>query len=748
MPPKTAFFAPKGPRRYMSTRPKQAYLVARVKGVGGQGSFLEKDETIADTIPELYDNEQPPFFQPREEWDHWDPATFEYPCTTDDRQLINRKLGKTELQRSYFENPTFDISWADHVESLWCLHQDLACDDKMLLNISIGGVLRMLANGLEKVVTVTRCEIEIPGKESKCNSHWNTPTPYLPDHYDRIKAYFDMGFYGPRRWRESLIGKRFFAGFVRHRYNSHFTTFIWDRKKADLYHFDTLPDDQMIRAKNVSLAWREHLAVAGQPYDFNFHAIPLTPQRGAWECGLLSSFCLFQTLRGLVGLSADALAQLCPPTTLEIDGEENEPVGSFDLLVRDWMLDSWTRVGKSKDIAYDDNVEVIKGIFQTMIIDEIGIQDGYYLHRTGRGPFAKHQSTYADEVKYKPSFPDELRATEWLYTDMGGYMPAEPESIGTVSNWTIDRLIPAPTINPGDKALLPRGPGPLSAIVMAPVLADMPDDLIRWYKRQDFEIKDNVPIFEGGELISSDSSSSSEVPDPGSKAAVKKPVNPVSNRKKQLIKLPRFPPSTASTATGKPVTPAPPEKTKDPWTPSGPLKSLSLGTPKRPRPSSKSSSEYVQSSSSSSSGGKESKPGAQGGDEPVDQTMTGYGWGECKDGRPYVADIVPDIRGAEQFTCSTLESDDECTPAKRTVGPATKIMSTFPGLKGWLGEVGSRPTQRLLTGNYATYVPAGLVRPSQWDDIIRAAAQPWAPATASKESRDERMKKRQRSRGE
>ncbi|KAH7247225.1 hypothetical protein B0J15DRAFT_597279 [Fusarium solani] len=718
MPPPTqptVFFAPVDHTRFMK-KGKMAYLVARVNHFGGVGSFLEKHEDFPDTIEELYDSEQPPFFQPRDEWDHWDPATFEYPDASDDDLLIKSKLGKDGLQRYYFNNPAYKVTWAEHARCLWRMHQDLEKDDTMLLNDSISAVLRMLGNGLEKVATVTRFEIEIRGKTPKRNSDWEQPTPFLPDSYERIRTYADMGFGGARKWREACCGKRFFVGFFRHAYNEHFTTFIWDRIKGDLYHFDTLSYDQKVRAKNASLAWREHLSLAGQPYHFNFHSIPLTPQQGTWECGLLSTLCLFQTLRGLVGVTNSELATICPPTTLNIDGSEEAPSEPFDLLVRDWLLDSWTKGGRPRDIMYNDNLDGVRGIYQTMIMDEIGIKDGFFWRRSRNGKLAsKRQSLYADEISYQPAEMSQEVPKDQLYTDWGGYVPADVRGIGHISNWRTHRLIPAPRITPADKGKLPSGPGPFAVLISGVAFPDLPAQLIKWYNDRGVEVKNNAPIHQGEEVILSDTD------DSGKK---KKPVN----------------------KGAKSSTPAPPDKTSQPWTPSGPLKKLSLGTPKRPRPSSNSGSEYQQSQSPSSSEGVGDPTGEQKTSGAPDQMIDEYGWGKARDGRPYIVEEGPSIRGAENFVCSDYESDEELASKRRPTGPATQIMSIKPGEKDWLGEVRGRPTQRLLTGNYATHIPDGLVRPSQWDEILATAAQPWMPATAAKESRDERMRKRQKSR--
>lgn len=246
--------------------------------------------------------------------------------------------------------------------------------------------------------------------------------------------------------------------------------------------------------------------------------------------------------------------------------------------------------------------------------------------------------------------------------------------------------------------------------------------MIRWYTDNGIEVKDNMPIYVDGEVISDSDDS---------------------KKKKKLVVKPTG--SASKNGKDKLTTPAP-QKKSQPETPSKPLADLSLNTPKRSRPSSLSGSEFQPSEPSASSEDGTSKDEKKAPAEPSDQMVDVSIWGKTRDGRPYIVEEGPQIRGAKDFNCSNYESDEESASKRKVIGPGTQAMSGNPGEKGWLGEVGNRATQRLLTGNYATHLPAGLVRPSQWDEILAAAAQPWMPATASRESRGERMRKRQKSR--
>ncbi|KAJ3456041.1 hypothetical protein MRS44_016064 [Fusarium solani] len=139
-------------------------------------------------------------------------------------------------------------------------------------------------------------------------------------------------------------------------------------------------------------------------------------------------------------------------------------------------------------------------------------------------------------------------------------------------------------------------------------------------------------------------SADDDEPDPKAKKPMAKPAGPRPKSQKQ---------------TDKSSTPAPSDQKDQPWTPSKPFKNLSLGTPKRPRPSSNSGSEYQQNGSPSSS----------------------EGWGQTRDRRPYVVEEGPYIRGAEDFVCSDYETDEGSASKRKAIGAGTKIMSVDPGEK-------------------------------------------------------------------
>ncbi|KAJ4154500.1 hypothetical protein NW754_001307 [Fusarium falciforme] len=697
---------PKDHNRYMAPG-RMAYYAVHVRNVGGAGSFCGDGIGLPDTIPEAYKRVQPAFFQPRQEWDHWDPDTFEYPAMEDSREEIKRKLGNDDQKPAYFDDHLINLTWADHAYQSWVLFKELCKDKVMLPNDGFSCILRMLRKGLEHTLVTARLEIDIEKDEIGVNKYSVPPSPFLPDDYERVWSFHNMGFVNAQHWRSAMMGKRFYAGFARHGYCSHYTAFIWDAKRGHFYHFDSYARDQMERAKIMSLVWREHLAWAGLPFDYKFYAIPMTPQRGAWECGILCFFSLFTTLRGLVGIDSSTLGEMYTPETFEIDGEEIDADEPFDLLIRDWVQDPWETQPDGR-IYYTKNTDRIRALFQCMIFDDLGIKDGQYLRDSQlRTPPLAHLLAYqAIEADVAPEIED-------LYTDWGGFMPAYWRSTGLMRGWTLNRLFRRPSYHLGERGEFPTGYGPELIPDLRRSIQKLPGSLIRWYAERGLTVIDGIPIESRTDVV---------VPD-----------DPVASQKGKGKKE---------------KTPAPNDQMQEPETPSTKLANLGLDTPKRPRPESESGSSYKPGSSPKSSSDKE-MGGLDGGDntEPIDQPVDPAGLlGKSRDGRNFIVELGPHIGGAETFKCSEYETDEEGASTRRQVGMGTKTMSVIPGESGRLAMVEDRVTQRLLTGNYATYVPGGLVRPSQWDDILQAAAAPWTPAVTAKLSREERMRKRQKSR--
>ncbi|KAF5012940.1 hypothetical protein FDECE_1028 [Fusarium decemcellulare] len=393
--------APADHTRYLGPT-SHAFAVGRVSHEGGPGSFLEADEPPMDDLPSIYAPSQP--------------------CSS---PPITGKQG---------------------------LH-----------NAGLHGLLRMLTYGLNDVVSVARGDLTIWRSQIRENRGAPEPlsSPFLADTYDTVSCSRSMGFETAEAWRKEMCGRRFFAGTVCHYWCAHVTTFIFDRVRGQFYHFDTLAADQKVRLHHAVVAFRGALGWGGLPYEFDFFGIPLSPQPSSQDGGLLSIYCLFTTLRGLVGVGYGKLASISPPELLTVDGCGREPQQAFDLLIRDWVMDPWIR-GTDGSINYVRATTHVKALYQRVILEEMGIMDGLFKTREGTGGQA---------IKYTRQGPNSRPVAsmshaqsplldinnDLLYTDSGGYMQFYLRSVGTARAWSLLRLLPYPGPGAGQYRVTAEG---------------------------------------------------------------------------------------------------------------------------------------------------------------------------------------------------------------------------------------------------------------------------------------------------
>ncbi|KAF4465273.1 hypothetical protein FALBO_7884 [Fusarium albosuccineum] len=84
-------------------------------------------------------------------------------------------------------------------------------------------------------------------------------------------------------FRSQVYGKRFVVGTIHHGEDHHWTSFIFDRVSAILYHYHLMGRGFKKRLRHAVLAVREMWATSGQPYSFDFFGLPLTLQPGNWR---------------------------------------------------------------------------------------------------------------------------------------------------------------------------------------------------------------------------------------------------------------------------------------------------------------------------------------------------------------------------------------------------------------------------------------------------------------------------------
>lgn len=569
---------PHRPPSYFATADKQLpFLMGKVKNPGGPDKFLAPDEAHLLDLPRLY-RQQPALFQPRDQWDFSSsPAGGSLPAKDDTADVIRREFA--DRQRSCFPPPQgWATGWREHACCLWELWLEID-REKMLKSNSVVELLPLLSYGIEDIVCLARRELIIYDASVHPNSHFGmsqgksfrAKSPFLAGYQDKVSCEANLGFSTPLDFRHAMHGRRFLAGIIHFQSVPHFTTYIFDRARAHFYHFDTLGDlpyttpgaDQAGRMRCAVLAMREALMWAGQPFYFDFFSVPVSQQPSSWECGILSVFCLFLTLRGLVGNQCTDLVDMYRPKPVTIEGHDhiNSVIRLPELPLRDWILVD----GGDPELSRDR----ISAWFQRVIMDELGVPGAKCLEK-GKNPSRVYYGRHAGLIKCPGDDLSSLRLPiPQLYTRLGGYQPIAFDNVETANAWARDRLLPLPSIQGTGSYRTSRAAG--SGGVFA--ASKMSEPTKTWYNERGVEIKDNLPHQPRPRADHID------LDGPGGAKATSKPGTPSK----------AIPPSTPSRpgidgTPAKPTTPASQVSSHPPPanTPSLGIKSLSIETPTKP----------------------------------------------------------------------------------------------------------------------------------------------------------------------
>ncbi|KAM0368123.1 hypothetical protein ACHAPY_011588 [Fusarium culmorum] len=449
----TGSMAPNSPYQYTQPIPmdrigKIPFVQARVIGEGGDGRFIDQFEATScncmDDIERVY-GRQPAFHQPRIDWTHWDPNQPIVMDVADDDFTLQRKVAA--VQHSFYKHPNSSVRFSLHAADCRDLMKALV-DEVMVGGHQLLALARMASYGLENIISVARTQIHIYSKTPKPNRDFQPSQPALPLAYYKMDCRIDCGFQSVEELRTHMYAKRFFIGIIHHRGYTHWTSFIWDRVRGDLYHFDTYLPDQVERTRHVAYMWRELLASCGLPYSFNIFQGPLTPQSDAISCGPLSIFMIFRFLRGLVGCTGDEMVKMHGSCTLKLADQPSTGASRLPvLLFSDWVVglgqDRPSTMKAKSSIA----LSFIKGFFFYLCLDDIGIRNG----KTTRTKVKKDGTTQTKQLA--PLNKNLIRwtimsttsgfPTEDLYTDLGGLMPIAP-SFGVQKGWSHHRLMSFP----------------------------------------------------------------------------------------------------------------------------------------------------------------------------------------------------------------------------------------------------------------------------------------------------------------
>ncbi|KAM0368125.1 hypothetical protein ACHAPY_011590 [Fusarium culmorum] len=449
----TNSMAPDSPYQYTQPilsyeRGRVPFIQARVLGEGGDGNFIDNFEATnsncLDDIERVY-GRQPAFYQPRIDWTHWDPDQPILMDIMDDDFTVTRKV--EAIRHPYYEHPDSSLRFTLHAADCRDLMRDLVRDG-MVGGHQLLAPARMASYGLENVISVARNQLQIQSKTPKLNRDFQPSQPALPPAYYKMDCHVLCGFQSVEELRTHMYGKRFFIGIIHHAGYTHWTSFIWDRVRGDLYHFDAYEPDQVERTRHVAYTWRELLASCGLPYSFNIFQGPLTPQSDAISCGPLSIFMIFRFLRGLVGCTGDEMVKMHRSWTLNLaDQPSIEPSKAPALLFSDWVIG----LGQDRPSTMKAKVPIalsfIKGFFFHLCLDDIGIQNGKTTHtkvkKDGTTKTTQLAPLNNNLIRWTIQSTTSGFPTQDLYTDFGGLMPIEP-IFGVQKGWSHHRLMPFP----------------------------------------------------------------------------------------------------------------------------------------------------------------------------------------------------------------------------------------------------------------------------------------------------------------
>ncbi|KFA79248.1 hypothetical protein S40288_10715 [Stachybotrys chartarum IBT 40288] len=322
--------------------------------------------------------------------------------------------------------------WEDHCSHVVNFLTDLSTG-VWAANDDLVPMLKPVLRGLEPLVATPEFPIYINADDDgRLQSFDIKSTPF--ESYDKEGArWINVGSYGsfdgdpglngadqlPRVW----FGKRFYVSFIH--WGKHWTSFIWDRYRKSFYHFDSWKRGEKARLNGAVQMWRQQLRLAGFPTSFDYVQVPITYQPGEWQCGYLSLYCIWMTLRGLVGITVEELKQSdgdfthVPARDVPIDQPSTGkkiPLGKFDLRIRDWVQ---TNNGPEAEF------ETVRHFFYLLGANELGLSNYHSMPFTTQG----QEQIHWDLGSWLPTSEDGLITRAQNCTTMGGYCPSIHPSV-------------------------------------------------------------------------------------------------------------------------------------------------------------------------------------------------------------------------------------------------------------------------------------------------------------------------------
>ncbi|KAH7156186.1 hypothetical protein EDB81DRAFT_928170 [Dactylonectria macrodidyma] len=405
---------------------------------GGTGMFAFSDESA--TLPWNHSvNQQPAQFQPRDDWSHWDsthPLRIDTKCTNKKLKKLIKPV-RPNKQFSLSSNGKVGIkSWIDHCISLWDLFKNLQAR-RSPPGPGLSSLLIILSHGITQYLETAPSEINIFDTEIYNNPEHGKEgsLELLLENAERVDCKTMMGYASKDEWKKATYNKRMYAGMIR--FPKHWAAFVWDRKLGHLLVYDTLEEGRTKRLKAAGLAWREHLALAGLPYNFGLFALPVTAAPGMWESGYLGVFLLFLNLRSMVGVGHSYISTAFSGKTAKVDSAYRIGLTAFEQKHADWILDPW--VEQPLRAAQELGVDRMMDFLGTVVFDELGVRDRRY---TCDGILRSLAGT-GMSIFYSPNL-DERGAGGELYNNLGGLQMVTWPDLDVVRRTSGHCIFPAP----------------------------------------------------------------------------------------------------------------------------------------------------------------------------------------------------------------------------------------------------------------------------------------------------------------